>query len=291
MTIVIIFSAAAALAAALYVLWKFLWGPPPPLPSVLAYHKVTSFEMGGTWISPRRFERQLDFLMHSGYRFISETDFLDTLEGRRELNRKEILLTFDDGYSMLLDNALPALEERGIPVLIFLVTSYAGRDNSWELSLPGRRATHLGWDDVSQLASRQGISFGSHSRSHRDLTRLPRQKVEDELLISKQVIEHHTGLEVQSISYPFGRVNAQVAAVAEEAGYRAGFTLYPPGRSTPPGKMILRREGVWVIDNGLSLLAKLSGGPFFWIEDLKGRAINSFAGITPAIRKNSPFDI
>jgi len=108
---------------------------------VLAYHKVTGFELGGTWVPPGRFERQMDALLEAGFRFIDETSFLEALDGRREETGREILLTFDDGYRVLLDRAIPALEARRIPALIFLVSAFAGRSRAARFSSPSTTAT------------------------------------------------------------------------------------------------------------------------------------------------------
>jgi peptidoglycan/xylan/chitin deacetylase (PgdA/CDA1 family) len=257
--------------------------PSAHLPRVLAYHKVTAFELGGTWVPAPRFIRQIDALLVAGYRFIDEEAFLQALDGARPCACREVLLTFDDGYRGLLDRAIPALEERGIPALIFLPTAFVGRVNTWELGLPGRRFEHLGWDEVSALAPR-GFSFGSHARTHRDLTRLPHEIVREELATSKEEIETRVGRPVRSLSYPFGRVNGLVREEAELAAYRAGFSLYPP-RSTPPrDRFALRREAVYVIDTVATVKRKLGGGVGFFLEDLKGRAINGFAPLTPLIK-------
>jgi peptidoglycan/xylan/chitin deacetylase (PgdA/CDA1 family) len=281
----------AAAAIGLYLLWKFRWGPPDrTLPVVLTYHKITGFEFGGTWMTPARFTSGLDHLADSGYSFIGEDEFIETLDGRRESHGKEILITFDDGYRMLMDDALPYLAARNIPALIFLVTSYAGRENSWELSLPGRRALHLGWDEISDLSSNPLFTFGSHSRSHRDLTRLSCDQLADELSISREVIGHHTGRMARSVSYPFGLVDRKVEDAARSAGYETGFTLFPAGRSGGVDRFSLRREGVWIIDTKGTIDLKLSCGRWFWFEDIKGRTINRFAAITPFFMKKGPFD-
>ena len=280
-----------ALAASLYLLWKARWGKPcRDLPGVLTFHKVTGFEFGGTWMTPRRFERMLDSLLGSGYSFIGEDRFLECLDGKVTAGDKEVLLTFDDGYSMLSDSAVPALRERNIPALFFMVTSYAGRENSWELSLPGRRSVHMGWDEVESISSDPLFTFGSHSRSHRDLTRLSDEQLSQELEVSRQVIGHYTGREPRTISYPFGRVDARVAEATAGAGYDAAFTLYPGGRADRTDRMSLRREGVWIIDTPATVRAKLSRGRAFWFEDVKGRAINAVASITPLFSRKSPFE-
>ncbi len=275
----------------LHIIWRARWGPPARFfPRVLAYHKVTGFEFGGTWVPKERFVSQLDYLLDSGYRFIDEDTFLQTVSGKRQPGGMEILLTFDDGYSMLVENAVPALEDRNIPALIFLVTSYVGRENTWELQLPGRKFTHMGWDEILDLSTR-GFSFGSHTRSHRNLTKLPMKNLRTELSISREVIENATGCRVRTLSYPFGRCNAVVRSEAETAGYEAAFTLYPGGRNSRIEPFELRREGVWVIDTNWCISTKLADGGLFWAEDLKGRAINGVAGLTPLFMKKTPFDI
>jgi peptidoglycan/xylan/chitin deacetylase (PgdA/CDA1 family) len=252
------------------------------IPRVLAYHKVTRFELGGTWVPAGRFVRQIDSLLDAGFRFIDETRFLDALDGRDAGAERDVLLTFDDGYRVLLDRAIPALEARRIPALIFLVSAYMGGENAWELSLPGRHFRHLGWDESADLA-RRGFSFGSHARTHRDLTRLDLETAREEIALSKREIEERLGTAVRSFSYPYGRLNDAVRREAERAGYRAAFSLYPPRGSAPDDRYALRREGVWVIDSIGNIKAKLSGGFSFRIEDLKGRMINSFAVLTPLI--------
>jgi len=250
---------------------------------VLAYHKVTRFELGGTWVPPDRFVRQMDALLDAGFHFIDETLFLDALEGRRMAMDREILLTFDDGYRGLLDHAIPALEARKIPALIFLVSAFVGKENTWELNLPGMHFRHLGWDEIENL-SHDGFSFGSHTRTHRDLTRLSLEAVRDELVFSKQEIEERLAVKVRSLSYPFGRLNDAVRREAERGGYRAAFTLCPARESARSDHYALRREGVYVIDSIRNIKAKLSEGLPFRLEGMKGRIINAVAILTPLVK-------
>jgi peptidoglycan/xylan/chitin deacetylase (PgdA/CDA1 family) len=256
---------------------------PKALPRVLAYHKIASFELGGTWMPPRRFVAQIDSLSRSGYRFVDETAFLDSLEGRREAVDREILLTFDDGYRNILDAAAVALEARGIPALVFLVSAYAGLANRWELGLPGRRFTHLSWEECAGLA-RRGFSFGSHTRTHRDLTRIPPREAREEIRRSRAEIEDRLGAAVRSLSYPFGRLDDSLRAEAMDAGYRAAFTLYPRRVPGAGGTFELRREPVYVIDTAGCVRRKLGGGTASAIEEMKGRTINAAAVLTPLVK-------
>jgi len=266
--------------------------PPAGLPRVLAYHKIVSFELGGTWMPRRRFIAQIDSLRRAGYRFIDETAFLESLAGRRPAAPREILLTFDDGYRNLLD-AAPALEARGVPALVFLVSAFAGLPNRWELGLPGRGAVHLSWEECGVL-SRRGFAFGSHTRTHRDLTRIPFEEARDEIRRSRAEIEDRLGSPVRSLSYPFGRLDDALRSEAESAGYRAAFTLYPRRVPGAGGAFELRRDPVYVIDTAGCVRRKLGAGAGAAIEELKGRTINAAAVCTPLTkgalaRANSAF--
>lgn len=275
-------------AAGSYLYWKRNFGRPGrSFPGVLAYHKIDGFEFSGTWISPRRFAYHIDYLLDSGFTFINEDTFIDVLEGRREGSGRELLLTFDDGYSDLLDQAAPILNRRSVPALAFVVTSYAGRENRWELGLPRRKSRHLDWQQLGQLMS-MGFSLGSHTATHRDLTRIPAEQARRELITSREVISQNLGVEVKSLSYPFGRAGPEIRAEAEKAGYRLAFSLYPPFKNSRIDPFMLRREGVYLIDSAFTVKCKLSRGNAFWMEDLKGRAINAVSVLTPVFKEMGP---
>jgi peptidoglycan/xylan/chitin deacetylase (PgdA/CDA1 family) len=162
------------------------------------------------------------------------------------------------------------------------VSAFAGKANTWELNLPGRRFTHLGWDEIRDLAGR-GFAFGSHARTHPDLTRLSPEDLRREIGDSKREIESRLAAPVRSLSYPFGRSNDRVRREAERAGYRAAFALCAP-RSARPDRYALRREGIYVIDSIGNIKAKLGTGLPFLFEDFKGRTINAFAVLTPLVK-------
>jgi peptidoglycan/xylan/chitin deacetylase (PgdA/CDA1 family) len=85
----------------------------------------------------------------------------------------------------------------------------------------------LTWDEVRNL-DRRGFSIGSHTVEHPILTRLPRKRLQQELLESKAMIERQVGRACQCIAYPNGGpddVSDDVFAATAEAGFRCGFVL------------------------------------------------------------------
>src|SRR5262249_7874091 len=68
------------------------------------------------------FREQIRFLLDR-YTPISIHEFMEVQEHSRQhtFRKPPILLTFDDGFKSVLDQALPILEEFGVPALFFVI--------------------------------------------------------------------------------------------------------------------------------------------------------------------------
>jgi peptidoglycan/xylan/chitin deacetylase (PgdA/CDA1 family) len=70
----------------------------------------------------------------------------------------------------------------------------------------------LSWREVDEMR-RAGFSFGAHTLTHPDLTRLSSGRTEDEVAGSKAVLEERLGTPVHAFAYPFGRYDAPTRAI------------------------------------------------------------------------------
>ncbi|MFQ5907116.1 MAG: polysaccharide deacetylase family protein, partial [bacterium] len=142
---------------------------------------------------------------------------------------------------------------------------------------------HMSWEQIREMAD-AGFEFGSHTENHLDLTSLAADVALRELVSSKAAIEKNLDAPCLYLSYPFGRTNAAVRSLAQEAGYKAAFNITPRGGDEA---MDVGRRGMYVIDFLFDLKAKLGllGSLMGKAEALKGRAINLFsAGTTMMMR-------
>ncbi|MBU1911922.1 MAG: polysaccharide deacetylase family protein [Candidatus Omnitrophica bacterium] len=83
----------------------------------------------------------------------------------------------------------------------------------------------LGWEEIRKMKE-DGIDFGSHTKTHRNLCLLSDEEVAEELGGSKKVLEENLGEEVRGFSYPFGIYDERIKNLAKRAGFgyaRAGF--------------------------------------------------------------------
>jgi peptidoglycan/xylan/chitin deacetylase (PgdA/CDA1 family) len=280
---------AAVLAAALYVVWRVRFGyPPADIPAVLCFHKVTrQFQWEGTWTTPSRFAATVDRLLESGYRFIGEEEYLRSLDRPGAAASRSVFLTFDDAYEDVYTEALPILAARAIPFHVFVVTGFVGRTNDWELGLGRPHRRHASWEQLRGMID-AGATVGSHTASHPDLTRVDPAVALAELTRSRRTIRERLGVAARTVSYPFGRCNARVMAAAGAAGFEAGFSLYPRHHNRRVERFALRRNGVYIIDPAAWVAVKLGRNPWFWFEEMKCRAINAVAVLTPVLKRSEP---
>jgi len=106
---------------------------------VLMYHRVlpvdaNSFSSEGIVVTPKTFERQLDFLKEH-FTALSAEAFCNCLK-QGKFPRRACLLTFDDGWFDNERYALPILERHRIPAVLFAATGYIGGNGAfWQEEL------------------------------------------------------------------------------------------------------------------------------------------------------------
>lgn len=104
----------------------------------------------------------------------------------------------------------------------------------------------LGWEEIREMSG-NGISIQSHTHTHPFLSRLGPDRVEDELALSKRLIEERTGGEVDGIAYPGGRggmFGAETIDIARRLGYRYGCTIDETVATSRSDVFAIRRQSV-----------------------------------------------
>ncbi len=217
------------------------------LPVILLYHSVAAdgSDCGEpTRIPLAQFVGQLDLLRRLGYRTIGLPQLRDRLDRGAVFSRRELLITFDDGYRDNCDTAWPALQEHGFSAVFFLSTAWIGRasDFNSHLSLP-----MINWDQAADMAS-QGAEFGSHGHRHVDLRELSPEQAALDVRTAKQALSAKLAPPVPSIAYPYGFSSPAVRRLVEREGYQLGFGVSRTGnadRFDLPRMTITHGEPLW----------------------------------------------
>lgn len=191
---------------------------------ILCYHNLGPQSKGRLLLAGSQFEQQMRYLKAQGYRVITMSDFLDWLQGKRQLPKRAVVLTFDDGYKAFREYAYPVLKELGFSATLFVYTDYVGA---------GRNA--FTWDELRALAA-EGYDVQAHSKTHGDLRRATGEtdaqysaRMQAELGDPLKLFQRNLGRVSHLIAYPYGRVDDDLVKKANEHGYVAGFTVRRQG--------------------------------------------------------------
>ncbi len=157
------------------------------------------------------FENLLKNIKNKGLRFISLSDFLDWIYGKKKLKGVSVLITFDDGYKEVYDFAFPILKKYKIPAVVFLVAKTIGKKG------------HLTVEQIRQMYESGLVEFGSHSFTHAMLDQLYPAMARWEIGYSKRYLEKLLGFRVRAFSYPNGKVNKAIMKMIKEEGYEVAF--------------------------------------------------------------------
>ncbi len=182
---------------------------------ILTYHSIDE-SRSVISTTPEVFRRQMKRLHETGIRGVSLETLSRSLITSKEFPVNSVALTFDDGFQNFYTTAFPVLEEYGFTATVFLVTDHCGKKNDWPGNPPGIALKRLlSWAEVRELRS-NGIEFGSHTRTHPDLTRLSEPQVRRETVESKDAIENTIGGTVTTFAYPYGKFNARVRDIVAQ---------------------------------------------------------------------------
>jgi peptidoglycan/xylan/chitin deacetylase (PgdA/CDA1 family) len=190
--------------------------------AILMYHKVDRILPGtrypGNHVLPEAFDEQLAELKRRNYQSITLEQWIAYKEKRGGLPRRPIIITFDDGYRSTYHTAWPILRRYGFSATVFLVASLIGKTNAWDVE--ERQEPLLSESEIREM-QRGAITFGSHTQSHRALTRIPVEDAARELADSRAMLESLLDKPVTTLCYPYAKQNRTIRALAQKAGYNA----------------------------------------------------------------------
>jgi len=190
---------------------------------ILTYHKIglrpRGVRLKGLYLSPKLFERQLAELREAGFASAP----LESAANQTNNSARHVVLTFDDGYRNVVENALDLLAKNRFRAVQFLVVNFLGKANEWDLRA-GEKPEPL--MDEAQLRDwlSAGHEIGSHTLTHPRLTRLSLRDAKEEITASKKTLEDLLGRPIAHFCYPYGDWNERVRDLVVEAGYLTACT-------------------------------------------------------------------
>ena len=182
---------------------------------IISYHSISD-ENCPLSLSLYEFERQLIFFKKNNFQSIHFNE-IDNQSSNK------FIITFDDGYKDLIENALPLLNKYNFKATCFIVSNLIGKNNIWDehnKNIKNKELMNL--SDIN-FWLKNGMFIGSHSKNHNKLTLLNKNDAVDEIINSKSELETLTGTSINSFCYPYGLYDENIIDIVREK-YDLAFT-------------------------------------------------------------------
>jgi peptidoglycan/xylan/chitin deacetylase (PgdA/CDA1 family) len=240
-------------------------------PLVLMYHAVgvrpAAADPHCLFVPAGALEQQLRTLLRSGRRPLRLTDYLLGRGGPRDF-----LLTFDDGFRSVHDEALPLLGRLGVPATVFVLPGRLGGVSDWMPEMP---AEPLLTADQVRALHRAGLDVGLHGLDHTALPGLPADRLAEQVGGAADRLEEVLGSRPTTFAYPYGDHDEAARRAVAAAGFRAAFATH-----CADGPYAVRRVDVNATDTAATFLVKrLPAYPV--LRDLSGL----MPGVRPVVRR------
>lgn len=209
---------------------------------ILNYHSVAdnSSEIKDIWsLSSYKFETHMSFLQENK-KVISPYEIDKSIDD-------SIIVTFDDAYMSIYNKVLPLMKQLKLPFSIFVITDYVGDPE------------YLSLEMLMELDKDPLVTIGSHSKSHKRLTKCDQKLLEKEVKGSKDFLEDKLGHNVDFFSYPYGACNDFVSDFVKSSGYIFAFGSKFDINRPSDYSFNLNRCDIWKFDNSNIFEDKLNG--------------------------------
>ncbi|MFT5049179.1 MAG: peptidoglycan/xylan/chitin deacetylase (PgdA/CDA1 family) [Chlamydiales bacterium] len=169
-------------------------------------------------------------------------------------------VTFDDAFQSVVDEALPELEERGIPTTIFAPSGALDGPPPWPMlaECPDSSETIVQAETLARIQSPL-VKIGSHTVNHARLPEVPVEQARSEISDSRTTLERVLGTPVTTLAFPYGAHDEQTLELCRAAGYEHVFTILPLPAFPSRDPFVVGRVGVDPWDSPLEFRLKAQG--------------------------------
>ncbi len=180
---------------------------------VLLYHRFGEPERPSTNIRLDQFAAHLEELTSGPYTVAKLPGVIEAFESGVELPDRTVVITIDDAFRSVYDEAWPRLRDAGLPFTLFVATDAVDRGSE----------TYMTWSQIRELVDSGLVTVGSQTASHASM---PPRRAEDnraEIMRSNAAFRRELGSAPKLFAYPFGYYSLSAQAVVREAGFDAAF--------------------------------------------------------------------
>ncbi|MEM9996175.1 MAG: polysaccharide deacetylase family protein [Bacteroidota bacterium] len=246
---------------------------------VLIYHRVAELVAGVPDdrvlnVPPAAFEQQLTGLRARGCTFVPLREVLAAhATGRFDaLPERAVVVTFDDIYANVVDNAVPVLRRLEIPATMFVSTAFVDRTapfpfDAWAQAhravLPPSAYRPVTRAHLERLHADPRFEIGAHTHTHATFIDRP-DAFEADLAENLAWLDRRLGIAAPTFAFPYGRTafgfaGSALTERAKQLGVACALTTDCTLVTAASDPFDWGRFNAYAWDTPATLDAKLSG--------------------------------
>jgi poly-beta-1,6-N-acetyl-D-glucosamine N-deacetylase len=181
----------------------------------IQYHHFGNTTPPSTSVTLEQFKQHLAYLEKNQFTVLAFEEALHLIRTGEQLPLKSVVITIDDAYLSIYNQAFPLLKQKGWPLTIFVSTEAIDKGYKGFLT----------WSQLKEMA-KNGTSIGMHSHTHpylvRELTKMSpehwKKWAKEEIETSRQRIKRELGVDSGLFAYPYGEYNLALKEIVAELG-------------------------------------------------------------------------
>lgn len=214
---------------------------------VIYFHEIVECNgKGYNNLNVKKFESFMNYLYKNNYKTLT---FEDLNNPKLITGKKNVLITFDDGYINNYKLALPIMKKYNLKYNVFL-----------EAGAINKKPNYLTWDMINEMIDSNLVGFGAHTYSHVDSRYINDNNINKEILYTNSLIEEKTGLKIEDFCFPYGLYDSKIVKKLTNANiYKRLYTS--DGRKTKRHNQtyLIGRVGIKNEDSIDTFIGKIKG--------------------------------
>lgn len=191
---------------------------------ILLYHQICNstperqnYHLSTTTM---QFKKQITDLKNLGYTFITYDDLIAYNKNEFALPEYCVLISFDDGYKNVYENAYPIAKELNIPITIFVIDNCVGTNE------------YISWDNAREMDKSGIVNIYSHSKNHINYSEFSTDILVNDITYAHTHIENELGHSVAKVmAYPYGGYTEEEIKNLYDIGFVQNILLDVPNSS------------------------------------------------------------
>lgn len=184
---------------------------------VMCYHDISLSQWPHS-VKISTFKKHINYLLKSGFTFITPQEFEDYFYKNVALPKKSILLTFDDGCKSVME-IVDFLKAKNITPIAFVLSDVENADTK-QIGINEKKLMSI--KDVMFL-KQNGLIVGCHSATHSDFHTL--SDIEEETSKAVKSLAKKLKQDIKYFAYPRGRYTQEIQKQLKTCGIQLAFSM------------------------------------------------------------------